>query len=79
MSSRYCEFASGDDQAVPYAVGMYKEHGGKYIQFSFSVIPRHANNFSQQFCLLRARKGGSDVKEGKTMNWNLLNWFMLDK
>lgn len=59
MPSRYCEFASGDDQAVPCAVGMYKEHGGKYIQFSFLVIPRHAN-FSQNrksILLIKSKKG----------------------
>lgn len=42
MPSRYCEFASGDDQAIPYAVGMYKDHDGKCVPFSILVIPRHA-------------------------------------
>lgn len=44
MPSRYCEFASGDDQAIPYAVGMYKDHDGKYIWFFTSsvLVIRHA-------------------------------------
>lgn len=32
-----------------------------------------------QIFSLQTRKGGLDVKEEETVNWNLLNCFMLDK
>lgn len=60
MSSRYCEFASGDDQAVPYADGTYKEHGEKEIQFLFLLIPRHVQHlFSKlkSILLIKSNKG----------------------
>lgn len=59
MPSRYCEFASGDDQAIPYAVGMYKDHDGKCIQVSILVTGRHAI-FSQNrksILFIKTKKG----------------------